>query len=213
MVSDHEVERETRAKSLAVIKRATAVSNIKAIYALALSVKGEPDLVPQLLVAISDLDSLWNQFKLEDESVLSSLVKLNATDDFDVALLAEVRGLITASKAMADQVTPKGAEVIDMSYIQNKLVTQTPADDPGKSYSRLPEIPLPTFDGDLREWLTFQNSFMSLLDKWPNLSDTDKMYYLVGCLKGAAAEAVRGIPLSDNYRLVWSTLTFLPAIS
>ncbi|KAL4126593.1 hypothetical protein QTP88_010805 [Uroleucon formosanum] len=209
MAGDHEIDRETRAKSLAVLKRATVVSNIKSIHALAVRVADEPDLVPQLLVAITDLDSLWSQFKIEDDSVLSSLVKLNATNDYDTGLPAEVRGLITASKAIADQVTLKGADLIDMSYIQNKFLgSQIPADDSGKSYSRLPEIPLPTFDGDLRDWVTFRNSFKSLLDKWPNLSDTDKIYYLVGCLKGDAAEAVRGIPLSgDNYHLVWSTLT------
>ncbi|KAL4107222.1 hypothetical protein QTP88_017605 [Uroleucon formosanum] len=156
-----------------------------------------------------DLDSLWSQFKIEDDSVLSSLVKLNATNDYDTGLPAEVRGLITASKAIADQVTLKGADLIDRSYIQNTFLgSQIPADDSGKSYSRLPEIPLPTFDGDLRDWVTIRNSFKSLLDKWPNLSDTDKIYYLVGFLKVDAAEAVRGIPLSgDNYHLVWSTLT------
>jgi len=90
---------------------------------------------------------------------LTNLVKLGEMTDYDVDLPAEVRGLITASKAMADQVTPKGADLVDMSYIQNKLtVNQTPADDPGKSYSRLPEIPLPTYDGDLRDWITFRDS-------------------------------------------------------
>jgi hypothetical protein len=33
------------------------------------------------------------------------------------------------------------------------------------------------------------------------------MYYLVGCLKGIAADAVRSIPVSgDNYKLAWDTL-------
>jgi len=145
-MGEKEVERETRAKALALVKRTTAVSNIRAIHAMALRVKTEPDLVPQFLVAITDLDSLWNQFKLEDEAVLNSLVLLKETTEYAVGLPAEVRGLITASKAMAEQVTPKGADLIDMSYINNKLtINQTPADDPGKSYSRLPEIPLPTW--------------------------------------------------------------------
>jgi len=57
--------------------------------------------------------------------------------DYDVGLPAEVRGLITASKAMADQETPKGADLVDMSYIQNKLtVNQTPADDQRFRYLR-----------------------------------------------------------------------------
>jgi len=73
---------------------------------------------------------------------------------------------------MPDQVTPEGADVIDMSYIHNKLmVIQTPGDGPGKSYSRLP-----TYDGDFRDWITFRDSFTTLLNKWPNLSDINKIY-------------------------------------
>jgi len=33
------------------------------------------------------------------------------------------------------------------------------------------------------------------------------MYYLIGCLRNVAADAIRGIPMSeDNYDLAWSTL-------
>lgn len=46
------------------------------------------------------------------------------------------------------------------------------------------------------------------MDNRPKLSNIDKMYYLIGCLKGSAAEAVQGIPVSaDNYALMWSTLS------
>jgi len=62
-MGEKELERETRAKALALVKRTTVVSNIRAIHAMALRVKTEPDLVPQFLVAITDLDSLWNQFR------------------------------------------------------------------------------------------------------------------------------------------------------
>lgn len=46
------------------------------------------------------------------------------------------------------------------------------------------------------------------MDNCPKLSNMDKIYYLIGCLKGSAAEAVQGIPVSaDNYALMWSTLS------
>lgn len=73
--------------------------------------------------------------------------------------------------------------------------------------ARLPEIPLPTFEGDIYEWITFRDRFTTSVDRRENLSDIDKFYYLVGCCKGAARDAIRGIPVSDhNYKLAWSTL-------
>jgi len=74
---------------------------------MALRAVKEPDLASHFLVAVTDLDTLWTQFKLEDDIVLNSLVRLGESDDYVVDLPSEVRGLITASKAIAQKVTPK----------------------------------------------------------------------------------------------------------
>lgn len=74
--------------------------------------------------------------------------------------------------------------------------------------SRLPEIPLPEFDGDCNYWPTFRDRFKALVDSRSTLSKIDKMYYLIGCLKGSAADVVRRKPVSaDNYDLAWKTLS------
>lgn len=73
--------------------------------------------------------------------------------------------------------------------------------------TRLPEIPLPTFEGDIYEWITFRDRFITTVDSRTYLPDIDKFYYLVGFCKGAARDAIRGIPVSDqNYKLAWSAL-------
>lgn len=199
MANEKELEREKRVKSLAIVKRTTAVSNIRAIHTMALRASSEPDLVPQFLVAVTDLDVFWTHFKLEDDAVLDSLVQLNEVDCYSVELPAEVRGLITASKAIADKLSPKSRELIDFS--------NPDAQAKGSSFSRLPEIPLPKFDGDFRYWPTFRDRFKALVDCRPNLTAIDKMYYLIGCLHGPAADAVRSIPVAaDSYELAWSTL-------
>jgi len=54
MAGDHKIKCEMRAKSLALVKRATVVSNIKSIHAFAVRVRNQSDLVPQILVAITD---------------------------------------------------------------------------------------------------------------------------------------------------------------
>ncbi|KAE9532103.1 hypothetical protein AGLY_010305 [Aphis glycines] len=211
--TEQEIDRLKRCKAFATVKRNAAVSNIRAVHSLALRVVKEPDLAPHFLVAVTDLDTLWTQFKLEDDTVLDSLVRLGESDDYIIGLPSEVRGLIKESKAIAQRVTPKGAELIDMSFINplshENLAVSQPAVPNGlpSSFSRLPEIPLPTFDGDYRYWPTFRDRFKALVECKSNLTTTDKMYYLIGCLHGKAADAVCSIPISsDNYDLAWSTL-------
>lgn len=47
-----------------------------------------------------------------------------------------------------------------------------------------------------------------MVDIRTNISKIDKFYYLIGCLRENALDAVSGIPVSgDNYDLAWSTLT------
>ncbi|XP_025417938.1 uncharacterized protein LOC112688790 [Sipha flava] len=213
MVNDEQqrVERLTRSKVFADAKRSSAISAIRAIHALSLRALNEPDIVTEFLIAANDLEGHWAQFKLEDASVLEHLINLDMPDDYSVDLPAEVRGLINASRSVVEKLTPKGAAVIDLSYLKGQLAPSvTPNDQlvPATQYSRLPDIPLPQFDGDYRYWPTFYDAFESLVNSRPNICDIDKLYYLKGCLKGRAADAVRDIPLSaDNYALVRSTLS------
>lgn len=116
---------------------------------MTLRLTSEPKLALQFLVAVTDVDSLWNQFKLEDDIVLDCLVQFVKTDDYLVELPSKIQELIIKYKVMVDNVRLKGVETIDMQYIQNKLLsTETPTDDSVKPFSRLPEIPLPKFNGD-----------------------------------------------------------------
>lgn len=74
--------------------------------------------------------------------------------------------------------------------------------------ARLPEIPLPTFNGDIFKWPMFRDRFMSMVDQRSTIADIDKFYYLTGCLRDKALEAIAGIPVcGDNYSLAWASLT------
>lgn len=63
-----------------------------------------------------------------------------------------MRELVNASKAVADSLIPKGVEDIDLSFIQNRV-----------TFSRLSEIPLPTFSGEFRERSAFYVCFFKQL--------------------------------------------------
>lgn len=205
------LERLTRSRLFAEAKRKTAISAIRAIHELALRAPNEPKIVSEFLIAANELESYWAQFKLEDESVLEHLINLDKLEEYSVDLPTEVRALINASRSVVEQLTPKGAEAIDLSYLTSRLTsadTQNNPPAPTKQFSRLPDIPLPQFDGDYRYWPTFCGAFDALVDTRPNICEIDKLHYLIGCLTGRAADAVRGIPLSaESYALVRSTLS------
>ncbi|XP_025193651.1 uncharacterized protein LOC112593472 [Melanaphis sacchari] len=209
MNDEQEVTRVERVVARSTLRRTTVVSQIRRIHAMALRVPNEPLLGPEFSMNAADLDSLWIQFKSENDEVLDGLSLLGRTNDYSPDLPSEVRQLINAAKAVATNLIPKGAEAIDLSYIQQKLpsISTFPLDTTTSS-SRLPEIPLPSFSGDFREWPGFRDKFSMRVDVHPSISTIDKMYYLISCLKGSAAEAVQGIPVAaDNYQLVWSTLS------
>lgn len=209
-----EKERVRRGKVRAAIKRTTAVDNIKAIHAVALRVSTEPKLVPELLSAVNDLDTFWSQFRAEDDAWLDALIWLDEEEDYVKGASAEIRGLVHEIKVIADNSIPKGGNAIDLSYLNlksnsgggNQLSEGITQGDIRPS-SRLPDIPLPEFDGDFKYWPTFRDRFMALVDANTRLSSVDKMFYLIGCLRGTAADAVRGIPVSsESYDLAMSKL-------
>lgn len=179
-----EVERRARLKARSIIKRDTIACNIRAVHALGLRVATEPDIMDQFLIAVGDIDNLWTQFETEDNSVLDCLILLGASADYSNNIQSEVRSLVIASKAIAKKYCPSEVSPDSQApFNVHDLQSNRPA-------SRLPEIPLPHFDGDFHYWPTFRDRFSALVNDRPGLSQIDKMYYLIGCLKGVASDAI-----------------------
>ncbi|XP_058840961.1 uncharacterized protein LOC131696439 [Topomyia yanbarensis] len=77
------------------------------------------------------------------------------------------------------------------------------------SFSRikLPEVKLPTFDGTVSEWITFRDTFKSLIESNPQLSQIDKFSYLVASLSKDARKVIESVELSAaNYSVAWNLL-------
>lgn len=75
-----------------------------------------------------------------------------------------------------------------------------------KANIKLPEIKLPTFDGDILNWLTFKNVFEGLVVQ-SELPNSSKFYYLSGALKGDAKNLLHNLPITDsNFNVAWELL-------
>lgn len=72
---------------------------------------------------------------------------------------------------------------------------------------KLPEAPLPTFDGKFENWLSFKNAFHAMVGSRTDLSDVDKLYYLKSALKDEAASKIRIFAIDGtNYANAWELL-------
>ncbi|XP_058449149.1 uncharacterized protein LOC131429118 [Malaya genurostris] len=63
-----------------------------------------------------------------------------------------------------------------------------PPIDPCASKARLPDIPLPKFDGHYENWLYFRNQFNAIIRRRDNLDDFERLHYLRMCLCGEARD-------------------------
>ncbi|XP_055632723.1 uncharacterized protein LOC129773174 [Toxorhynchites rutilus septentrionalis] len=72
---------------------------------------------------------------------------------------------------------------------------------------KLPEIRLPSFSGIISDWITFRDTFRSLIHQNSQLTEVDKFTYLESSLVGDALQEVHAIELSTaNYEVAWSAL-------
>lgn len=99
--------------------------------------------------------------------------------------------------------TPNG----NVSNNENHASKSTPLTSNKGRRIKLPEAPLPTFDGRFENWLSFKNAFHNLIDSHSDLSDIDKLYYLKAALKDEAANKIKIFAMDGiNYAKAWEVL-------
>lgn len=84
-----------------------------------------------------------------------------------------------------------------------------PGDRCESSFSKvkLPEICLPSFEGKIKEWITFRDSLCSLIHENRQLTDMDRFSYLKSALTGDALLEIESVePSAANYSVAWKAL-------
>lgn len=73
--------------------------------------------------------------------------------------------------------------------------------------SALPNMKLPTFNGEFSNWVEFRDAFVSLIHDNKKLHDIQKFHYLTTCLEGKAAQALKQLKkTAENYSIAWDLL-------
>ncbi|XP_055543724.1 uncharacterized protein LOC129729244 [Wyeomyia smithii] len=70
-----------------------------------------------------------------------------------------------------------------------------------QTQSKLPEIPLPRFNGQLEDWISFKGQFNSLVKRREGLSESEKLFHLKAAIQDGAARHVQSA--EDTFSSLW----------
>lgn len=164
------------------------------------------------------LEEIFDEYK-------DTRLQLEVSDDFQTSLrqkleaeaLKQSQDGVDIETKSVEQANREARVSFESTYLRLKgfILSKTRCNaDPGPQVAppqqtrvKLPEIKLPNFDGTIREWPAFRDSFQSLIASNPQLSDVDKFSYLLSSLSKEAKRMVEVIEVtSDNYVVAWELL-------
>lgn len=92
------------------------------------------------------------------------------------------------------------------SHATNLNTTSIPIDNNTRRL-KLPRANLPKFDGSFEKWLTFKNTFVTMIDSLQDISDLQKFVLLRDSLEGDALNKISIYNVSEeNYKSAWKLL-------
>lgn len=147
------------------------------------------------------LDKYIEQFERQQQEVLSVMVDSELQNEFDkvdILLTDEMEELCGRIRMVAEAI--KTTSETNKNACQERLVQS------GTNIA-LPKIELPKFDGDVVQWCSFRDMFLSLVHNNQNISDIERFHFFKSCLSGPALAVIKSIPLTaDNYSIAWNAL-------
>ncbi|XP_055542986.1 uncharacterized protein LOC129728564 [Wyeomyia smithii] len=135
---------------------------------------------------------LYNQF-LEESQENGSVCSVKS-EDYTSDLRDAIKALLETQQAVLTR--------------QNQPVLENPPVNHEPQLNvKLPQLNIPVFAGERKNWRSFKDLFESTIHKRDDLMDSVKMQYLFSYLDGEAKRMVYSFPISDaNYREAWETL-------
>ncbi|XP_055614787.1 uncharacterized protein LOC129761112 [Toxorhynchites rutilus septentrionalis] len=151
----------------------------------------------QVSIRIQHLDALWREFEeTQDEIELLE----DEEDDFTQER-QDFQALYYELKASLQSKIPVQPPVPPPTPVSTSSAVQI------SSNVRLPEINLKEFSGNLDDWISFRDLYVSLIHSSMQLTAVQKMLYLRATLSGEAARIISSLEISaNNYLVAWKLL-------
>ncbi|XP_045541393.1 uncharacterized protein LOC123722867 [Papilio machaon] len=122
--------------------------------------------------------------------------------------MAKINADIDQADDLADQIIQAVGCLKGSSAADARVTAESEASP--ALMSRLPLLDLPQFNGDLDQWVAFNNLFESIVHKRRDLTPAQKLAYLLASLTGEAKGLVQHLGLVDD--LNWNTVVTPPLI-
>jgi hypothetical protein len=156
-----------------------------------------------LKLRIARLTELYNAFEESHDELAVADPNDAHQEEFDTlqdrffSLAGRIETRVNIANISGDGISGHGTRISDAN--STMLVK--------KRRIKLPEAPLPTFDGKYENWLTFKNMFHNMIGSQTDLSDIDKLHYLKASLKGEASNKAKIFEIDGlNYQKAWELL-------
>jgi hypothetical protein len=166
-----------------------------------------------------------------DEHVLTAMreVVCDAEMDMTTTAMDDLREIHTKIRQCipSDMIQHKAAynELPSKCHVYNAILhgikmkflsSSNPSGSSGSSSSvsshprevRLPRLDVPHFDGNLLEWVTFRDMFISMVGNSTSLSPGQKLAHLKSVLNGEPLRLINSLLICDaNYLIAWDALS------
>lgn len=158
---------------------------------------GELDMC-QVSVRLDSLDQLKNDFL----DVQNNIEKLDEPNNLDANIAqrvdfeqryCDIKGFLLSKRPVDLNQT---LEMSTMSHSHSH-----------NFHLRLPKIELPQFDGDYSRWLSFRDTFVSMIHANSDIPTVAKLQYLLQSLGPTAKKPYESVDIkADNYFTTWSAI-------
>jgi hypothetical protein len=159
--------------------------------------KGSQDEAVKLKTFKIQMQEKREELKRLDQEIIN----MNEKEDDD--LEEEFEGSQKYQSALIEEIQ-KIDNILEKMEEKGRSIDQVFRDPAQKKQEvKLPKITLPIFNGDIEEWTSFWQIFYNSVHQREELTDIEKMTYLISLLQGEAARMVSGFTVTaENYNNV-----------
>ncbi|XP_043461993.1 uncharacterized protein LOC122498365 [Leptopilina heterotoma] len=149
----------------------------------------------------SNIDELYNEIQLIDSETDHTLDKKTLQNSF-FKLLASAQNHVTIITQREQTNNLHNHELNSNS--ENERLSNV-----SSHYRKLklPQATLPTFSGKVEEWLSFKDTFITMIHRRDDITNVEKLQYLKSVLKDEALRKIQVFAITDeNYDRAWKLL-------
>lgn len=142
---------------------------------------------------ISELSCTFEEIQLQiemlDDDATKQMQERETTENIFFQLIARAQSLL--------------------DYFENKCKHESSShtSSKGNSNIKLPPLKIPSFNGDPNKWLSFRDTYLSLIHDNDSIEDINKFHYLKSYLECGASSVINSVTVSSsNYAIAWHLL-------